>query len=118
MSKMLLLGVLYVAYAVANTSAIAFIKEAGLTSLNNWRAIAFGRLSLGGGLYVIAFSILVFLLRNNDASFVFTIAIGCSILVSNLVGAYFFDERISFRKILGTLILLCGIAMTLLGATR
>jgi uncharacterized membrane protein len=105
-------------YAVLNTVAMAAIKDAGSNLGASRRAATLGRLALGGLLYAIALIVLVALLRGGDASSVFPIAIGCTVLATNVVGARFYGERVTGRKIAGTVILLAGITLILFDAGR
>ena len=111
---MLVKALLFIAYAVLNTAAMAAIKEARGTLGARRHTAALGRFALGGLLYAAALGILVLLLRRGDASSVFPIAIGCTVLATNAVGARFYGELITGRKIAGTLLVIAGIALTFL----
>lgn len=111
---MLVQALLFIAYAVLNTAAMVAIKEARGTLDARHHTAALGRLTLGGMLYAAALALLVLLLRRSDASSVFPIAIGCTVLATNAVGARFYSESITGRKIAGTLLVIAGIALTFL----
>jgi uncharacterized membrane protein len=115
---MLVHALLFVSYAVFNTAAMVAIKDAGRDLGAGKRAATFGRLALGGLLYATALIVLVALLRGGDASSVFPIAIGCTVLATNAVGARFYGERVTGRKIAGTVLLLAGITLILFDAGR
>ena len=108
----------FISYALFNTAAMAVVKETGgqlgagahLARLAHLATLR--RLVIAGVLYAIAVTILVALLRGGDASSVFPIAIACTVLATNAVGAYYYGEQITLRKIIGTLVLLAGITLT------
>jgi drug/metabolite transporter (DMT)-like permease len=113
---MLVHVLLFVSYAVCSTAAMAAIKDAGRNLGAGRRAATLGRLALGGLLYATALIVLVNLLRSGDASSVFPIAIGCTVLATNAVGARFYGERVTRRKIAGTVLLVVGITLILFDA--
>ena len=115
---MLLQGFFFLAYAVLNTAAMVQIKEAGGTLGVKRHAATLGRLALGGLLYVGALGILVLLLQRDDASSVFPIAIGTTVLATNVVGVRRYGETITGRKIAGTLLVVAGIALMFLDVGR
>jgi multidrug transporter EmrE-like cation transporter len=106
--------VLYVAYALLNTAAMAAVKNAMQKFGANGRTAAVGTLAFGAVLYVGALGSLLYLLNDAEASTVFPIAIGCTVLATNAAGARFYKERITLQKIAGTLLLVIGIACTFL----
>lgn len=110
---------LYLTYAVLNTAAMAAAKSS-MRSLNAAaRLAALGWLSVGALIYLAVLGVLLLLLRDGAASTVFPIAIGCTVVVTNLVGARLYAERFSRRKFIGLLLITCGIALTFLdGAPR
>jgi drug/metabolite transporter (DMT)-like permease len=110
--------VLFISYAVFNAAAMAAVKDAGRDLGFGRRAASLGRLALGGALYAAALIVLVALLRRGDASSVFPIAIGCTVLATNAVGARFYGEHVTRRKIAGTALLLAGIALIFFDARR
>jgi uncharacterized membrane protein len=75
-------------------------------------AAAFGWLALGGLIYVVVLGVLLLLLRDGAASTVFPIAIGCTVIATNLVGARFYAEAFSPRKLIGLLLITVGVALT------
>ena len=105
---------LYVAYALLNTAAMAAVKTAMQRLAANSRTAAIGALALGAALYAGALGALLALLNDGQASTVFPIAIGCTVLATNAVGARFYQERLTRQKVAGTLILSIGIALTFL----
>lgn len=113
---MLLKALLFFAYALLNTAAMAAIKEAcpSFSTVVNSGVIA--RLALGALLYAAAIGVLVVLLKRGDASSVFPIAIGCTVLATNALGAHRYGERITARKLGGTALLLAGITITFMEA--
>jgi uncharacterized membrane protein len=108
---MLIHALLFLSYAVLNTAAMAAIKNAGRDLRAGRRAATLGGLVLGGLVYATALIVLVALLRGGDASSVFPIAIGCTVIATNAVGVHFYGERVTGRKIVGTALLLAGITL-------
>ena len=103
MRIILLQGFFFLAYAVLNTAAMVQIKEVGGTFGVKHHAATFGRLAL---------------LRRDDASSVFPIAIGATVLATNVVGVHRYGETITGRKIAGTLVLVAGIVLMFLDVGR
>lgn len=112
---MLFHAFLYVAYAVLNTAAMAAAKTAVPRFAAGGRSAAVGWLALGGALYAVVLAVLMVLLKDGEASTVFPIAIGCTVLSTNLAGAHFYGERLTGRKLAGTVLITTGIAMTFVG---
>jgi multidrug transporter EmrE-like cation transporter len=106
-------AVLYVAYAVLNTGAMAAVKTAMRTFTAQDRRAATASLAVGGALYVSALAVLLVLLKGGPASTVYPIAIGSTVLATNAVGARFYGEQVTVRKVAGTLLVLCGIVLIL-----
>lgn len=116
---MLLHALLYLAYAALNTAAMAAAKSATRSFDVSAHLAAVGWLSAGGFIYLAVLGVLLLLLRDGAASTVFPIAIGCTVVVTNLVGARFFAEKFSLRKLIGLVLILAGIALAFAdGASR
>jgi len=109
---------LFAAYAVLNTAAMAAIKEAGRIFGTGRHAALLGRLGFGAVCYAAGLAALITLLRGSDASSVFPVAIGTTVLATNVVGALNYGERITSRKVAATLLLLAGITLTFLDTAR
>jgi len=107
---------LFCAYAALNTSAMAAIKTAVAGFDVRKGAARFGWLGLGGALYLAALAVLLVLLKLDAASTVFPIAIGCTVLATNIVGFRIYGERLTAHKVGGTLLVLAGIVLTFMGA--
>ncbi len=108
---MLLHALLYFFYAALNTAAMAAAKSAMRSYDGAAYLTAVGWLSAGGSVYLVVLGVLLLLLRDGAASTVFPIAIGCTVLVTNLVGARLYAEEFSLRKLIGLLLILGGIAL-------
>ena len=116
---MLLHALLYLAYAALNTAAMAAAKSAMRSYDAAGRVAAVGWLSAGGLIYLVVLGVLLLLLRDGAASTVFPIAIGCTVAVTNLVGARFYAEQFSLRKLIGLTLILAGVALAFAdGASR
>ncbi len=115
---MLLHGFLYVAYAALNTAAMAAAKSSMRSLDAAARVAALGWLAVGGVIYAAVLGVLLLLLRDAAASTVFPIAIGCTVVAANLVGARFYDERFSRRKLAGLLLITVGVALTFVDGAR
>lgn len=111
---MLFHAFLYIVYAVLNTAAMAAVKAAMQRLRPNGRSAAVIRFALGAALYAGALAVLLILLKDGQASTVFPIAIGCTVLAANVAGARFYEERLTRQKLAGTLLLTAGIALTFL----
>jgi multidrug transporter EmrE-like cation transporter len=114
---MLLHALLYFAYAALNTAAMAAARAAMRSYDGAARLAAVGWLSAGGLIYLVVLGVLLLLLRDGAASTVFPIAIGCTVVVTNLVGARFYAETFSLRKLIGLLLILGGIALAFADGT-
>lgn len=108
---MLLHALLYVSYAALNTAAMAAAKSAMRSYDVAAHLAAVGWLSAGGFIYLAVLGVLLLLLRDGAASTVFPIAIGCTVVITNLVGARFYAEKFSLRKLIGLLLILAGVAL-------
>ena len=108
---MFLHALLYLTYAALNTVAMAAARSAMRSFDVAAHAGAVGWLAAGGFVYLLVLGVLLLLLRDGAASTVFPIAIGCTVVVTNLVGARFYGETFSFRKLIGLLLILGGIAL-------
>jgi multidrug transporter EmrE-like cation transporter len=108
---MLLHALLYVSYAALNTVAMAAARSAMRSFDVAAHLAAVGWLSAGGFIYLLVLGVLLLLLRDGAASTVFPIAIGCTVVVTNLVGARYYAEKFSLRKLIGLLLILAGIAL-------
>jgi multidrug transporter EmrE-like cation transporter len=108
---MLLHALLYFSYAALNTIAMAAAKSAMRSYDGAAHLTAVGWLSAGGFVYVVVLGVLMLLLRDGAASTVFPIAIGCTVVITNLVGIRFYAEEFSLRKLIGLLLILGGIAL-------
>jgi multidrug transporter EmrE-like cation transporter len=116
---MLLHALLYFAYAALNTAAMAAARSAMRRFDGAAHVAAVGWLSAGGLIYLAVLGVLLLLLRDGAASTVFPIAIGCTVVVTNLVGARFYAEQFSLRKLIGLVLILAGIALAFAdGASR
>jgi multidrug transporter EmrE-like cation transporter len=104
-------AVLYVAYAILNTAAMAAVKTAMRIFAARDRRAAAASMAAGGVLYASAVAVLLVLLRGGDASTVYPIAIGSTVVATNAIGARFYGERLTVRKLAGTLLVLGGIAL-------
>lgn len=114
--QLLIYSLLYAAYAAANTLAMAAVKDAVRQLSAADRGVAVGRLTLGSVLYGAALLVLFVLLRYGEASTVFPIAIGCAVLATHVAGAHFYKERFTANKLLGTTLIVAGIALIHVGA--
>ena len=111
---MLTAALLYLAYGFLNAAAMGAVKRAtGMFAAREHRG-AMATFAAGGCLYAGALVALVVLLDSGDASTVFPIAIGAAVLATTAVGAGFYAEPITARKLAGTLAVLAGIALTFL----
>jgi multidrug transporter EmrE-like cation transporter len=108
---MLLHALLYLAYAALNTAAMAAARSAMRSYDVAAHVAAVGWLSAGGFIYLVVLGVLLLLLRDGAASTVFPIAIGCTVVVTNLVGARLYGETFSLRKLIGLLLILAGVAL-------
>ena len=116
---MLFHALLYFAYAALNTAAMAAAKSAMRSYDGAAHLSAVGWLSAGGSIYVVVLGVLMLLLRDGAASTVFPIAIGCTVVVTNVVGIRFYAEEFSLRKLIGLVLILGGIALSYAdGASR
>lgn len=106
-------GSLYLVYAAANTAAMMTVRRAVQRLSRRRRRGSLGTLLLGGALYAAAIAILLTLLRWSEASTVFPIAVGCTVLATNLAGAHYYREPITGRRLLGTSLIVAGIALLL-----
>ena len=111
---MTLHALLFIVYAILNTAAMAAIKNA-MAMFASHRMRALGWLGLGGVLYVGAIGLLLDLLKEGAASIAFPIAIGCTVVVTNIVGMRFYGEHLTPKKAIGTVLVLAGAVMTFLG---
>ena len=109
---MLFHALLYLSYAALNTAAMAAAKSSMRSLDAAARLAALGWFSAGGLIYLAVLAVLLLLLRDGAASTVFPIAIGCTVVTTNLVGARFYAERFSPRKLIGLLLITGGIALT------
>jgi multidrug transporter EmrE-like cation transporter len=110
---------LYLSYAALNTAAMAAAKSAMRRLDSAAHIAAFGWLAVGGLIYVVVLGVLLLLLRDGAASTVFPIAIGCTVITTNIVGARFYAEGFSPRKLSGLLLITAGVALTFVeGAPR
>lgn len=103
---------LYLSYAVLNTTAMAAARSSMRSLDAGARVAALGWFSVGGLIYLVVLGALLLLLRGSAASTVFPIAIGCTVITTNLAGARFYAETFSRRKLIGLLFITCGIALT------
>jgi uncharacterized membrane protein len=109
---------LYFAYAALNTLAMAAIKSATQRWSGNAARTAVAIWLLGGALsYAVALVALFVLLRSGEASTVFPIAIGCTVIMTNVVGARAYGERIDGRKLAGTALIVSGITLSYLAGS-
>ena len=106
---------LYAAYAVLNTAAMAAAKAAVPRFAAGGRSAAVRWLALGGVLYAVVLAVLMVLLKDSEASTVFPIAIGSTVLSTNLAGAHFYGERVTGRKLAGAVLITAGITLTFVG---
>jgi uncharacterized membrane protein len=106
---------LYVAYAVLNTAAMAAAKAALPRFAAGRRNAALCSLALGGGLYAVVLAVMLLLLKDGEASTVLPIAIGCTVLSTSLAGNHFYGERLTGRKLAGTVLITAGIALIFVG---
>jgi len=109
---MLFHAFLYLSYAALNTAAMAAAKSAMRRFDSAARVAAMGWLAAGGLIYVVVLGVLLLLLKDGAASTVFPIAIGCTVIITNLVGARFYAEKFSPRKLMGLLLITSGVALT------
>jgi multidrug transporter EmrE-like cation transporter len=115
---MLFHAFLYISYALLNTAAMAAAKSAMRRLDASSHAAAAAWLAAGGLAYVVVLGVMLLLLKDGAASTVFPIAIGCTVVVTNLVGARFYAERFSARKLTGLLLLTGGVALTFVEGAR
>lgn len=104
-------AMLFFAYAGLNTAAMVAIKESRASYVHGKRGHATVRVIAGGMLYAMAILVLVTLLKRGDASSVYPVAIGCTVIAAILVGARLYAERLTIRKAIGTAILIAGITV-------
>ena len=109
---MLFHAFLYVSYAALNTAAMAAAKAAMRKLAAGVRSVAVGWLALGGLLYVVVLGVLLLLLKDGEASTVFPIAIGCTVVATNIAGAHFYAEHLNARKLISMAMISLGVALT------
>jgi drug/metabolite transporter (DMT)-like permease len=100
------------AYAIASTAAVLTAKRA-VTAPRLLPAVRI--LGVGAMLYVAALALLLALLRAGDASTMFPAAIGGSMLATTAAGVHLHRERLTVRRLSGTLLVIAGIALLLAG---
>lgn len=103
---------LFVGYAILNTGAMAATKSVVRSLSAGGRIAALGYLAVGGTLYAAALTLLLVLLKGSAASTVYPVAIGATVLASNAFGIRFYGERITSHKVLGTCLVVAGVALT------
>ncbi|MEO7774837.1 MAG: hypothetical protein ABIT36_06955 [Steroidobacteraceae bacterium] len=115
MNATVLHGALFVVYAVLNTAAMAFVKGAMAAGRFRSHFAAVRGLAIGGVLYLGGLAALLWLLRTADANTVFPIAIGCTVLATNVLGAWSGAEPVTGQKLIGTVLIMAGIALAFVG---
>jgi drug/metabolite transporter (DMT)-like permease len=113
--EVLFRAILFATYAVLNTAAMAAVKAAIPRLVPGRRKAALGLLPLGVGLYAVVLAVMMILLRGSEASVVMPIAIGSTVLTTNLAGSYFYGERLTRRKLAGTILITVGITFAFIG---
>jgi drug/metabolite transporter (DMT)-like permease len=116
-AEVLFRAFLFAAYAVLNTAAMAAAKAAIPRLAVGDRKAVFGLMALGGGLYAAVLAVMMILLRDWEASVVMPIAIGATVLTTNLAGSYYYGERLTRRKLAGTFLITLGITFAFIGGT-
>jgi multidrug transporter EmrE-like cation transporter len=111
----LLQVVLFIGYAILNTAAMAACKSGMARLASRDRSAAATRILLGAVSYAAAISILLLLLKDGEASIVFPLAIGCTVLATNAVGVRYYQESLDSQKLAGTVLIVTGIALTYMG---
>ena len=75
------------------------------------------RSMLAATLYGIGISVFVYTLSIGDVTRVFPLSIGATVLLTNLLEYVVFKQKVSFRRVLGTVLLLSGITVIGLSET-
>ncbi len=104
-------SVLFLIYAVLNTAAMAFVKMLGTAVVVKrwWRVAGAGASAVVT--YAAGLAVLLFLLSAHEVSTVFPIAIGFTVLATNVTDFHFFKEAIDKSNLAGTIMLIVGVAL-------